>query len=269
MENACSGLTLALAVLLAVPSVATVVEMDFDNDGVLPHQELAAKYAGSTVARYPYRGLTDEVGDGLWTLTGRSSLGDGSLLYYGDVPALAATDPTTPMSINVRLRLLSDILMSGSTPNGELYFNTRGPAGFLWMYFNHDAASGISRIGGRASNGSSMMRPLPAGKTLDEFHVLTITWDPTDTDPQPADLYVDGEWIGSTYAGIKSGWSNTNGYIEFGDGRSNDGTNPIVETDWIRFGNDLMVLIVPEPVSLTLLAGVTLVALCRRQPKRA
>ena len=82
---------------------------------------------------------------------------------------------------------------------------------------------------------------------------MAITWDPTFIDSMPAQLWVDGEHIGDTYAGIKAGWSNTAGYVEFGDFLNADGGNTMWEVDWLRFGNDLVV--VPEPVSMLLLLG--------------
>jgi len=231
------GVTVCALVVMCGNGFAGVVTLNFDTDGQLPHQEAAANYPGSTVDRYPYRGMTDEVSGGLWKLHEIPG-GDqkGYLLYYGNVPELATSDTSVPASINVKLRLLAPL-----TNQGELYFNGRTAAGAIWLYVKYDPDTGVNQIGGRHANGSVYYRDLPPGKTLGEFHILTMTWNPADGGVMPAKLYVDGEHIGDTYAGVNYGTS-TQGYIEFGDGVSNDGTNSVVDTDWLRFGNDEVVI---------------------------
>ena len=236
-----------VAILSGPAAGAAEARLDFNEEGVFPHDELNGKYTGSTVDQVRYRGRGDEVNGGLWILNDVAPMTDGYVLYYpktGGIPELAASDPTTPLSINVRLRLLNDIDsfgLPGGGASGELYFNIRGPGGFLWMYFDYNQAEGRSRIGGRHNNGSIFFREFPEGVSLGDFHVLSVIWDPTVVDSFPAQLYVDGEHIGDTYAGIKAGWSETDGNVEFGDGASIDNKNALVEVDWLRFANDLQV----------------------------
>ena len=235
---------LLAVVLLSVSAYGGVATLDFNADGVFPHQEAAASYPGSTVGRYLDGRVQDTVAGGLWKQVANAS-NDGYVGYYGNVPELATTDTSSPLSINVNLRLLQSVPKSG-----EFYLNMRSAAGAIWMYFQYDATTGASAIGGRHSNGSIFVRSLPAGKTLGEFHDLTMIWDPTVSDSMPAKLYVDNEHIGDTYAGVNYGTS-TGGYVEFGD-FLNGSQNSMWETDWLRFGNDLAV--VPEPMTITLLS---------------
>ena len=232
--------------------------MDFNSDGVFPHEEVNAAYAGSTVNQVRYRGRGDEVNGGMWKLNDVAPLNDGYVYYAGNVPEFAHSDTTTPMSINVKLRLLNDV-----AGDAELLFNVRGAAGFLWLYFEYDSQTGASKLGGRHANGSIFKRNFPAGKTLGDFHVLSVVWDPTVVASFPAELYVDGESIGGTYAGIKAGWSNTDGNVEFGDEASIDFKNVLAEVDWLRFGTDMVV--VPEPATVLVLCLGGLVALKRKR----
>lgn len=233
-----------LAVLLSVSAYGGVVTLDFNIDGVYPHQEAAASYPGSTVGRYGDGRVEDTVAGGLWKQQANAA-NDGSRGYYGDIPELATTDTTAPLSINAKLRLLQ------SVPKGkEFYLNMRGPAGMIFLHFEYDSGTGASALGGKHANGSIFTRSFPAGKTLGEFHTVSMTWDPTFIDSMPAKLWVDGVHIGDTYAAVNY-YPNVNGNVEFGD-FLNGSQNSMWEVDWLRFGNDLTV--VPEPMTITLLS---------------
>ena len=231
--------------LLSVAAYGGVMTLDFNTDGVYPHQEAAASYPGSTVGRYLDGRVQDAVAGGLWTQLADVE-DDGYVGYYGNVPEVATTDTTSPLSINANLRLLQSV-----SKGGEFYLNMRGPAGMIYLYFEYDSTTGASAIGGKHANGTIFTRPFPAGKTLGEFHTVTMTWDPTFIDNMPAKLWVDGVDIGDTYAAVNY-YPNTNGFVEFGDFLNQDGGNSMWEVDSLRFGNDLTV--VPEPMTITLLS---------------
>jgi hypothetical protein len=235
-----AGLVLALVPRLAS---AGVMQLDFNVDGQLPNAE------NTNLSRVTNsKGMSDAVAGGLWKSVDTDPGEDGGYLYYaGDNPSIATSDVNAPMSINTRIRLLAD-----QGANSNLLLNFRSAAGFLWMYFEYDANTGASKIGGRHRNGSIFLRDFPVGKTLGDFHDLAVTWDPTSGDSQPAELWVDGVNIGSTYAGIDPGWSNLNGNVEFGD-ETTASPEPAWEMDSLRFGNDQFV--VPEPASMLLLLG--------------
>jgi hypothetical protein len=222
---------------------ANVAQLDFNTDGVKPHTEAAASYPGSTVGRFGDGRTDDLVAGGLWTqVNGTGDGTDGSILYHGNIPELASSSGTS-LSINARIRFNESIgFHSGSNISGEFYLNMRGAAGSIWLYFDYDKNTGASRISGRSSGGSGLWRSFPAGKTLGEFHVVTISWDPNLVDSLPAQLWVDGVDIGDTYA--NTAVTNTNGNVELGDGLNASG-NGIFEVDWIRFGTDETVIVPP------------------------
>lgn len=225
-----------------------MVTLNFNTDGQLPHQEAAANYSGSTVGRYLDSRVQDIVAGGLWK-EGVNATNKGFVGYYGNIPALATTDTTMPLSINARVRFNRSITQTNMT-SGEFYLNMRSAAGTIWMYFKYDSVTGDSYLGGRHSNGSIFTRAFPTGKKLGDFHDVSMTWDPTNGSSFPATLWVDGVSIGSTYAGVNY-VPSTAGYVEFGDFMNATDGNSMFEVDWLRFGNDLYV--VPEPATMLLL----------------
>jgi hypothetical protein len=247
---------LAGLMLVSAPGLATaaVVQFDFNTDGVKPHDEALAIDAGSTVGRFSDGRTGDVVAGGLWKQENPPADADptdGTILYHGNIPALATTDTSLPLSINTRIRFNESIgAHSGSTISGEFYLNMRSAGGTIWLYFDYDKNTGESKISGRSHpGGSGLFRDLPNG-ALGEFHDLAITWDPADGTGVTAKLWFDGAYIGDTYA--STAITNTNGNVELGDG-INGSSNGMFEVDYIRFGTDLTVI--PEPASMLLLLG--------------
>ena len=235
---------LCVCVLVGAAEAAEVT-LNFNTDGQLPNAEALAIDAGSTVARYNYKNMQDEVVGGLWKNL-EDTDGGGYVGYYGNIPTLATSDTSSMVSINTRIRFTESIV-----GGAEFYLNMRSAGGSLWLYFDYDKGTGTSRLSGLSNGGSKLYRSLPAGKTLGEFHVLTITWDPADGGGVDAKLWVDGDYIGDTY--VRTATTNTNGNVELGDLATSPGSS-MWEVDWVRFGNDETV-IVPEPVSTLVLLG--------------
>ena len=251
-------LSIGIVCLLLVSSgtvFASVVTFDFNTDGQLPDAEALAIDAGSTVGRHNYKDMEDEVVGGLWKNL-EDLDGGGYVGYYGNMPPLATSDTSSLVSINTRIRFTESIV-----GGAEFYLNMRSAGGSLWLYFDYDKDTGVSRLSGLSSGGSKLYRSFPTGKTLGEFHDVAITWDPADGGGVDAKLWVDEEYIGDTYA--RTATTNTNGNIELGDLGTSPGSS-MWELDWIRFGNDEVV--VPEPIStLLLLAGFAGLRMRRRR----
>ena len=254
MKLSCAVIGIVCALMFAATVNAGVVTFNFNTDGVLPDAEALAIDAGSTVARYNYRGMEDEVVGGLWKNL-EDTDGGGYVGYHGDMPPLATSDTSSFVSINTRIRFTESIV-----GGGEFYLNMRSAGGSIWLYFDYDKTTGTSRLSGLSNGGSKLYRSFPTGKTLGEFHDIAMTWDPASTDMLAAQLWVDGEHIGDTYA--RTATTSTNGNIELGDLGTTPGSS-MWEVDWIRFGNDLTV--VPEPITLLLLAGGFTAVLRRRR----
>lgn len=267
------------AVALAIgPSMAMagMLQMDFNTDGQLPNQENPNLTRTSDTTFGGTNTNDDSVSGGLWH--GDFRLGDQTggntsprfRYYSGNNPVLAAASGA--MSINLRLRFLAPVVANqNGNPNSDrdFYIQIRNGAGLLLPLFNYPTVGGATNEFGAVSvNGSVTMQP--TGVSFADFHVYSIVWDGVfdgggaNGENDVADLYVDGNFIGTTRA-FKGG-QNSNGYIEFGDGDTEDGTQ--WEVDWIRWGTGADAIVVaPEPAS-TGLMGLALAALASRRRQR-
>ena len=92
------GFVVFLVSITATVGLAGDVTLNFNTDGVLPDAEALAVDPGSTVTRYDYKGMDDEVVGGLWKSKPWTDPG-GYVGYYGDLPTLATSDTSSLVSI--------------------------------------------------------------------------------------------------------------------------------------------------------------------------
>jgi hypothetical protein len=228
--------------------------MDFNTDGQLPHQE-NTNLTRTNDSPGTLNANSEAVSGGYWT--GDYRLGQQSaagtrprLLYYaGNNPSIAA-GANVPLSVNVRLRFLAPVTVQGASANADRDFaiQSRNGSGLLLMLFNYSTDGTVNQIIGQSSGGATAVN---TGVSFADFHTYTFVWDGLFDgtgslgESGVVDVYVDGSFIGVT-RGFNGG-ANTNGYIEFGDGSSNDGTH--WQVDWIHWGTgpDAGVVAVPEP----------------------
>ena len=248
---------------------AAVLQMDFNTDGVLPHQENTNLTRTNDSPGTTLNTNSETVSGGYWT--GDYRLGQQSatgtrprLLYYaGNNPSIAA-GANVPLSINVRMRFLAPVTVQGTNANADRDFaiRARNGSGLLLMLFNYSTDGTVNQIIGQSSGGATAVN---TGVSFADFHTYTFVWDGLFDgtgslgESDVVDVYVDGSFVGVTRG--FSGGANTNGYIEFGDGSTNDGTH--WQVDWIHWGTgpDAAVVTVPEPVfgaSTMLLCGMAL-----------
>jgi hypothetical protein len=236
-------------------ALAGFLTLDFDTDGQLPNVEDA------NLTRVPGTPFTEAVTNGLWTA---SVTGSGSYLFYdGNNPSIATTDTNLPMSINVRMRFLAPV----DSANQDFYIRFDGPAGSLRFDFNAPVVGGsVNQLGGISDGGSSFFRDLPTGAKLSDFHTYSMTWDPVTPASVSfkANLWMDNILLGSTY--VSTTITSPNGYVEFGDGYGTV-TGTEWEVDYLRFGNDLVLLPEPTTAALTGLAGLLLLRKRRKVSK--
>jgi hypothetical protein len=221
--------------------------MDFNVDGQLPHQENPNLTQTNDSAGTP-NGNYDEVIGGFWHGDFRKGQQNAQsqrprLRYYsGNNPSVAAP-AGTPLSINVRMRLLAPATAQLASMNADrdFYIDFRNGSGLMLMEFLYSGDTAENKIGGIQASGSLGL--IDTGSTFADFHTYTYVWDSlfdgTGTgEVGVVDVYMDGAFIGVTKA--YNGGANTNGYTLFGDGATADGTE--WQVDWIRFGTDQVVV---------------------------
>jgi hypothetical protein len=267
------GKWMTAAVLTSLPTagLAGVLQMDFNVDGQLPHQENTNLTRISESSFTTINANNDSVSGGVWSgnfLQGhqtRPGTSPSYRYYYGENPSIAA-GAGVPLSINVRMRFLSSVAVQGASANADrdFFIQARNGSGLLLMLFNYSADGLTNQIIGQSTSGATAVN---TGVSFADFHTYSFVWDSlfdgTGTNGQNdvTDVYVDGVFKGTTRA--FNGDANSNGSVEFGDGGTQDGTR--WEVDWIRCGTGADAIAVPEPVSgLVCLTAIGLMSLRRR-----
>lgn len=224
-------------------SMAGEMRLDFNVDDQLPNQENPNLTRSWDYTPSDVRNANSEsVAGGYWI--GDFRLGQQSaistrpryLYYSGQDPSIAAGSGV-PLSINVRLRFLAPVTVQGTSANADRDFmvQARNGSGLLLMLFNYSTDGTVNQIIGQSTEGATAV---DTGVSFADFHTYTFVWDSvfdgsgTNGQNGVTDVYVDGAFKGTTRA--YAAGANSNGYVEFGDGGTTDGT--FWEVDWIRWG---------------------------------
>ncbi len=235
-------LTGILSVILAFAQTASagVVLFDFETNPTLPNVQ------DPSLTRTATGTVVESAAGGSWDadMTATSS----TLYYAGNNSALATSNATLGMSINVTLRFLAPV--NNAATERDFWIRFAGPAGTLFMVFNYPVVDGATnQVSGLSSGLTANFRN--TGVSFSEFHTYSFTWDPAQTGSSPGRLWVDGVAFASPNTSVDTTRTSTAGYIEFGDGGSGSYSGTIWEVESLRFGNDLTV--VPEPAASALL----------------
>lgn len=210
-----------------LPAFASSFQMDFNVDGQLPHQE-NTNLTQTNDGAGAQNGNYDEVigNSGMATSERVNKMPQSQrprLRYYsGNNPSVLAP-AGTPLSINVRMRLLAPATAQLANMNSDrdFYIDFRNGSGLMLMEFLYSGDTSENKIGGIQANGSLGL--IDTGSTFADFHTYTYVWDSlfdgTGTgEVGVVDVYMDGAFIGVTKA--YNGGANSNGYTLFGDGAS-------------------------------------------------